>query len=73
MEKALEEAEAALKGEDLDEIKKTQEALKQASYKLSEAMYADQGQPAEPGTADEDKDSDSKDDDDVVDAEFEVN
>ena len=69
LEKALEAAEAALKGDDLEEIKKTQEALKQASYKLSEAMYANQGGEA----AEEAAPAEDKGDDDVVDAEFEVN
>jgi molecular chaperone DnaK len=70
LDKALAEAKEALKTDDLDRIKKADEALKQAAYKLSEAMYAQTGgQPgAEGGAAD---DTGKKDDGDkVVDAEF---
>ena len=83
VEAALEKAEKALKEDDIEAIKSTQEALKQAAYKLSEAMYATQGEGGEAGegaaagpggAAKEGGEEASKDDsDDVVDAEFEVN
>ena len=81
VEAALEKARQALKGDDVELIKSTQEELKQAAYKLSEVMYAQTGggdgappasgaPPADGGAAAE---GDKKDSDDVVDAEFEVN
>ena len=71
----------ALEGEDIEEIKKATESLTQASHKLAELMYAqaNQGQQAggaepegstEGGTADAGA-AGGKDDDDVVDADFE--
>ena len=71
-----------LEGENLDEIKKATEALTQASHKLAELMYAqaNQGQqgggagPEGPGTGDAGGTGSAgsgKDDDDVVDADFE--
>jgi molecular chaperone DnaK len=41
IETTLGEAREALKGEDLERIKRAQEALTQASHKLAEAMYRD--------------------------------
>ena len=73
LDAALEDAKAALKDGDLERIKATQEALKQAAFKLSEAMYANAGdaggaapagQPG-PGPADGGKSGS-----DVIDAEF---
>ena len=46
---ALAEAREALKGEDIERMKRAQEALSQASHKLAEIMYREaqtQGQPA---------------------------
>ncbi len=48
-EAALGELREALKGEDLDRIKKAQEATVQASHKLSEAMYREAQAKAQPG------------------------
>ena len=65
--------------DDLEKIKTTQEALKQATYKVSEAMYKGQEQAAPGGDTpdaeakDGTADAASADGDDVVDAEFEVN
>ena len=52
-ETALGELREALKGDDLDRIKKAQEATVRASHKLSEAMYREaqaKGQPGAGGT-----------------------
>jgi molecular chaperone DnaK len=48
-EAALGELREALKGEDLDRIKKAQEATVQASHKLSEAMYREAQAKSQPG------------------------
>ena len=62
----------ALKGEDIEDIKKKTEALVQASMKLGEAIYKSQ-QSAKPDSGKDDvKDNDEgKKDDNVVDADFE--
>jgi molecular chaperone DnaK len=49
-EAALGELREALKSDDLDRIKKAQEATIQASHKLSEAMYREAQAKAQPGT-----------------------
>jgi molecular chaperone DnaK len=48
-EAALGELREALKTEDLDRIKKAQEATVQASHKLSEAMYRETQASTQPG------------------------
>jgi molecular chaperone DnaK len=48
-EAALGELREALKSDDLERIKKTQEATVQASHKLSEAMYREAQAKAQPG------------------------
>lgn len=75
---ALEKAKKALEGDNLDELKKAEEDLTQASHKLSEEIYkATQEQQtagAEGSGADAAKDSKTeevKSEDDVVDADFE--
>ena len=73
--KAIEDASSAvkeaLKGEDIEDIKKKTEALVQASMKLGEAIYKSQ-QNAKPDSSKEDgKDEKDKKDDNVVDADFE--
>ncbi|HEY1687112.1 MAG TPA: molecular chaperone DnaK [Tepidisphaeraceae bacterium] len=88
IESSLNNLKDALKSEDGDRIKKSLEALQQASYKLGEAMYANAapgGQPgAQPGgpgpqpgpEAQSDRGAtaggEKKKDDDVIDAEYEV-
>jgi len=73
--KAIENASTslkdALKGEDIEDVKKKTEALIQASMKLGEAIYKSQ-QNAKP-ESDKDGNNDNKDkkDDNVVDADFE--
>ena len=71
VESALLKAKEALKSEDVDQIKATQEELKQATFKLSEAMYANATPPTEGGEAPATDTAAKKDGSDVVDAEFE--
>ena len=73
--KAIEDASAnlrnALKGTDLEEIKKKTQDLVQASMKLGEAIYKSQ-QGAKPNDAPkDDSQGENKKDDNVVDADFE--
>jgi len=74
--KAIETASAnlrnALKGTDVEEIKKKIQDLVQSSMKLGEAIYKSQqgAKPAE-GEASKDKKEEGKKDDNVVDADFE--
>jgi molecular chaperone DnaK len=73
--KAIEDAAAnvrnALKGTDVEEIKKKTQDLVQASMKLGEAIYKSQ-QSTKPGDATKDaKEEEGKKDDNVVDADFE--
>ena len=61
----------ALKGEDIEDIKKKTEALVQASMKLGEAIYKSQ-QSTKPESGKDDGDDDAgKKDENVVDADFE--
>ncbi len=73
--KAIEDASSAvkeaLKGEDIEDIKKKTEALVQASMKLGEAIYKSQ-QSTKPESGKDDGDNDAgKKDENVVDADFE--
>ena len=73
--KAIEDASSAvkeaLKGEDIEDIKKKTEALVQASMKLGEAIYKSQ-QSAKPESGKDDGADDAgKKDENVVDADFE--
>ncbi len=72
--KAIEEASAnlrnALKGTDVEEIKKKTQDLVQASMKLGEAIYKSQ-QGAKPEDAPKDAKKEDTKDDNVVDADFE--
>ena len=72
--KAIEDSSSslkeALKGEDIDDIKKKTESLVQASMKLGEAIYKSQEKkPA--SSKDSDKNDEVKKDDNIVDADFE--
>ncbi len=74
IEKALGELKEALKGDDLERIKRGQEALMKSSHKLAEVMYREAqskaqagGAPPEGGAGRESKPAEG----DVVDAEFE--
>ena len=72
--KAIETASAnlrnALKGTDVEDIKKKTQELVQASMKLGEAIYKSQ-QSAKPADASKGKKEEGKKDDNVVDADFE--
>ena len=72
--KAIENAASnlrnALKGTDVEEIKKKTQELVQSSMKLGEAIYKSQ-QSAKPGDAPKDNKQEGKKDDNVVDADFE--
>ena len=61
----------ALKGEDVEDIKKKTETLVQASMKLGEAIYKSQQSAKPESNKDEGKDEKGKKDDNVVDADFE--
>jgi molecular chaperone DnaK len=79
IESALNNLRDAIKSDDGDRIKKTMEALQQASLKLGEEVYkaaAAKG-PAGPGVApeastDRGTTAGAKKDEDVIDAEYEV-
>jgi molecular chaperone DnaK len=70
IENAIEKLRKAMEGTDIDAIKRAMDELQSASHKLAEAMYAkasqQQGAKAEQGTS-----GGSKDEGDVVDADFE--
>ena len=72
--KAIEDASAnlrnALKGTDVEDIKKKTQDLVQASMKLGEAIYKSQ-QSSKPNDAQKDAKEEGKKDDNVVDADFE--
>jgi molecular chaperone DnaK len=72
--KAIEDASSALKeaikGTDIDDIKKKTETLVQASMKLGEAIYKSQEKKPDSSTS-ADKNGEGKKDDNVVDADFE--
>src|SRR6266540_991793 len=73
IEAAMGEAREALKGDDLDRIKRAQEALTKASHKLAEVMYREAQASAQPpggqaASGDGAQAPDSKSD--VIDAEF---
>jgi molecular chaperone DnaK len=74
-ETALTELREALKTDDLERIKKSQEAVTQASHKLAEAMYRDAQAKSQPGAAGAPQSGAAADGGapkgDVVDAEFE--
>ena len=72
--KAIEDASSALKeaikGTDIEDIKKKTETLVQASMKLGEAIYKSQ-EKKEDSSKEGDKNNEGKKDDNVVDADFE--
>jgi molecular chaperone DnaK len=74
IEKALTELKEALKGEDLERIKRGQETLTKASHKLAEVMYREAQAKAKSDQAPSDSTREQKTrpgEGDVVDAEFE--
>jgi len=68
VQESLQELKTALESDDLDEIKQKSAALSQVMMKLGEAAYKDIPDEATPGGEDEKL---KKDDEDVVDADFE--
>ncbi|MCL2550156.1 MAG: molecular chaperone DnaK [Methanimicrococcus sp.] len=79
-EKAIAELKTALEGTNIDEIKAKSEALENAVYPISEAMYRKASEAYQAGAdagADAESEASQKDqtanDDDAVDAEFEEN
>jgi molecular chaperone DnaK len=70
VDEALAEAREALKGEDLDRMKRAQEGLTQASHKLAEIMYRE-AQAGQQGGTKPDTAPGGPKDGEVVDAEFE--
>ncbi|HBH04244.1 MAG TPA: molecular chaperone DnaK [Candidatus Rokubacteria bacterium] len=71
VEDALAEAREALKGEDVERMKRAQESLTRASHKLAEIMYREaQAQPGGAGAASEQGPAGPKEGE-VVDADFE--
>ena len=72
VEDALAEAREALKGEDLDRMKRAQQSLTRASHKLAEIMYREtQAQPRSAGAPGDGQSSAGPKEGEVVDAEFE--
>jgi molecular chaperone DnaK len=73
VEKELEGLKKAMESKDVEAIKKGTESLTEASHKLAEIMYsqAQQGEAAGGADAGADAGAEKKDDDDVVDADFE--
>ncbi len=79
IESALAGLEEAMKGDDAEAIQRAMKNTEQASHKLAEAMYQSAAGPTAPGPQDaappsgtEETPQPKKDDDDVIDAEFEV-
>jgi len=71
VEDASSSLKEALKGDNLDDIKKKTETLVQASMKLGEAIYKSQQNTKPDSNKDDGKDEKGKKDDNVVDADFE--
>lgn len=76
IEEAIARTKKAIEGDDVNEIKASQEEMTNASHKLAEAMYAKASEPhagagTQGGPAAEEKAGADKKDDDVVDADFE--
>ena len=71
IEDASSSLKEALKGDNLDDVKKKTETLVQASMKLGEAIYKSQQSTKPESGKDDGKDEKDKKDDNVVDADFE--
>jgi molecular chaperone DnaK len=73
IEAAIKELEEATRGDDKDDIKKKTDALMEASHKLAEQMYAQANASAAPGAAETvgAENTEAKEKENVVDAEFE--
>ncbi|KXS37200.1 MAG: molecular chaperone DnaK [Halomonadaceae bacterium T82-2] len=71
IETAISELEEAVKGDDQQEIQAKLDALTEASGGLAQKMYAEQGEAAQQGGAEQADGGAKKTEDDVVDAEYE--
>ncbi|MBZ9540041.1 molecular chaperone DnaK [Modicisalibacter tunisiensis] len=71
IETAISELEEAVKGDDQQEIQTKLDALTEASGGLAQKMYAEQGEAAQQGGAEQADGGARKTEDDVVDAEYE--
>ncbi|MDP3534183.1 MAG: molecular chaperone DnaK [Halomonas sp.] len=71
IETAIAELEEALKTDDQDNIQKKLDALTEASGKLAQKMYAEQAEAAQQAEGEGAESANTKQDDDVVDAEYE--
>ncbi|MCK5196254.1 MAG: molecular chaperone DnaK, partial [Desulfobulbaceae bacterium] len=73
VEEGIEKLKKALETDDIDAIKTANEELTQASHKLAEIMYsqASQQQQQADASGDAGEGAEKKDDDDVVDADYE--
>jgi len=71
IEAAIKDLEESLKGSDIADIEAKSKALSEASAKMAERMYAEQGAAAGADGADTTGSTEAPASDDVVDAEFE--
>ena len=71
IESAITDLEEAMKGDDVEDIEAKTKTLTEASGKMAEKMYAEQGAAAEGAAGPETSSESAAPDDDVVDAEFE--
>ncbi|AMD02481.1 MULTISPECIES: molecular chaperone DnaK [Halomonas] len=71
IETAASELEEALKGDDKDDIQAKLDTLTEASGNLAQKMYAAQAEAAQQGGGEEGQEPGAKQEDDVVDAEYE--
>ena len=71
IETGISDLKTALKGTDIEEIKKKTQSLIQVSMKLGEAVYKSQQKKSGPNKTDENKKGKTDEKDNVVDADFE--
>ncbi|HVS65081.1 MAG TPA: molecular chaperone DnaK [Thermoanaerobaculia bacterium] len=69
LETAIADGKTALEGQDVDAMKRAEEQITQASHKLAEAMYRS-SESSSPGAGPSSDQAESKQDSDVIDAEF---
>jgi len=70
IEGKVKELQEALQGEDMDKIKKLTEDVQQASYALSQQLYAQEGEPSMGGETSTATDDGPEEEGDVVEGEF---
>ena len=71
VETSINDLKEALKGDDTEDIKKKTGELTEASMKLGEAIYKDMQEQTKETAQDEPKKENKKDDDGVIDADYE--